>query len=168
MCSTKLLLWKYQKVQSSTADIFLGIFKFFGQTISENSFKPLIVKGFYLLRMSDDYCFRRAVQGQQSQFNRRNTATVLRTVVKSHKGLKGTKVFAVCVQEEISKISQNSQRRACAGVKLQSGIAYKKRQSKGYLVNFINKEAPAQRLLHKHLPVSFGKNMNTSTRLPLN
>ena len=44
--------------------------------------------------MSDDYCFRRAVQGQLSQCNGRNTAIILRAVVKSHKGLKGTKVFA--------------------------------------------------------------------------
>ena len=43
--------------------------------------------------MSDDYCFRRAAQGQLSQRNRRNTATVLRALVKSHNRLKGTKVF---------------------------------------------------------------------------
>ena len=41
--------------------------------------------------MSND-CFRRAVQGQLSQCNRRNT--VLRAMLKSHKGLKVTKVFA--------------------------------------------------------------------------
>ena len=41
---------------------------------------------------NDDYCFRRATQ---SQCNRRNTETVLRAVVKPHKGLKGTKVI-VC------------------------------------------------------------------------
>ena len=60
MCSTKLLLWKNQKgsthypmtlyKRDSTADVFLGIFNFFGQSISENSSKPLIVKGFYLLK----------------------------------------------------------------------------------------------------------------------
>ena len=59
------------------------------------------------------------------------------------------------VQEEISKMSKNSQGRAPAGVKLQSGIAYIKSQSKGYSVNFINKEAPTERLLHKYFLVSF-------------
>ena len=68
--------------------------------------------------MSDDYCFRRAAQRQLSQCNRRNTATVLRAVVKSHNGLKGTKVFPVGVLEEISKNYQNLQGRARAGVLL--------------------------------------------------
>ena len=66
--------------------------------------------------MSNDYCFRRAAQGKLSQRNRRNTATVLRAVVKSHNCLKGTKVFLVCALEEISKVFQNLQGRACAGV----------------------------------------------------
>ena len=67
MCSTELLLWKNQKSstrypitlfkQDSAADVFLKIFNFFGKAISKNSSKPLIVKGFYLLRMSNDYCF---------------------------------------------------------------------------------------------------------------
>ena len=35
---------------------------FFGQAISQNSSIPLILKGFYLLRMSNDYRIRRAVQ----------------------------------------------------------------------------------------------------------
>ena len=94
MCSTELDSEKIRKVRDSTADIFLGIFKFFGHTLSQNRFKPLIVKGFYLIRTSNDNCFRRAAQDQLSQCNRRNTATVLRAVVKSHKGLKRTKVFA--------------------------------------------------------------------------
>ena len=102
MCSTELLLWKNQKgsnrypmiLYDSTADIFLWIFKFFSdKLISQNSSKPLIVRSFYLLRMSDDYCFRRAAQRQLSQCNRRNTAIILRAVVKSHNGLKETKVF---------------------------------------------------------------------------
>ena len=68
MCSTELLLWKNQKgttcypmalfKRDSTAEIFLETFIFFGQAISKSSSKPLIVKGFYLLRMSNDYCFR--------------------------------------------------------------------------------------------------------------
>ena len=67
---------------------------FFGPAVSQNSTKPLIVKGFYLLRISNDYCFRKAGQGKLSQQNRRNTAAVLRAVVKSHNRLKETKVFA--------------------------------------------------------------------------
>ena len=71
---------KTRKVRNSTADIFLEIFKLFGKAVSQSSFKLLIVKGFYLLRMSGDYYFRRAVQRQLQQYNRRNTATVLKTV----------------------------------------------------------------------------------------
>ena len=41
--------------------------------------------------MSNYYFFCRAAQGQLSQFNKENN--VLRAVVKSHKCLKGTKVF---------------------------------------------------------------------------
>ena len=44
--------------------------------------------------MSNDYCFCSVVQGQLSQCNRRNTAIVLRALVKSHKVLNGAKVFA--------------------------------------------------------------------------
>ena len=68
MCSTELLLWKNQKSSTcypitlfkwdSIAEIFLEIFNFFGQPFSRNSSKPLIVKDFYLLRMSNYYCFR--------------------------------------------------------------------------------------------------------------
>ena len=103
---------------------------FFGQAISQNSSKPLIVKGFYLLRMSDDYCFRRAAQGQLSQRNRRNTATVLRAVVKSHNRLKGTKVFACgCSGRNLKNLSKFAGKSPCWGpfiVKLQPVIAYKR------------------------------------------
>ena len=128
MCSRELLLWKNQKgstcypttlyKRNSTTDIFLrNIQLSFGQAISQNSSKPLIVKGFYLLRMSNDCCFYRAEQGQLSQCNRRNTATVLRAVVKSHQGLKETKPFS-CILKQTSKISQNLQGRDRAGVLL--------------------------------------------------
>ena len=40
----------------STTDV-TDIFNFFEQAISNNSSKLLIVKSFYLLRMSNDYCF---------------------------------------------------------------------------------------------------------------
>ena len=80
--------------RDSTANIFLGIFNFFfGQAISQNSPKALIVKGFNLLKISNDYCFLRATQGQLSQCNRKNT--ILRAVIKSHEGLKGTKKITI-------------------------------------------------------------------------
>ena len=47
-----------------------------------------------LLRMSTDFCFRRAAQGQLSQYNSRNIAAVLRGVVKYDEGLQGAKMFA--------------------------------------------------------------------------
>ena len=68
--------------------------------------------------MSDDCCFRRAVKEQLSQCKRRNTATALRTVVKSHKGLKGKKVFVYGCSGRNLKNFSNSQGRAHAGVKL--------------------------------------------------
>ena len=80
--------------RESTANIFLGIFRFFfGQAISQNSSKPVIVKGFYLFIEPNNYCFCRAAHRYLSQCNLRNTVTVLRTVVKSQEGLKGTRFF---------------------------------------------------------------------------
>ena len=80
--------------------------------------------------MSDDYCFRRAAQRQLSQCNRRNTATVLRAVVKSHNGLKGTKVFACgCSGRNLKNLSKFAGKSPCWGpfiVKLQPVIAYKR------------------------------------------
>ena len=52
----------------------------------------MIVKDFSSLKISNNYCFRKAAQGQLSQCNKRNT--VLRGVLKSHKNLNRTKVFA--------------------------------------------------------------------------
>ena len=66
MCCTECYSGKIRKVRIVTPwlyikglhQIFHGIFNtFFGQAIS-HSFRPLISKGFYLLRMSNDYCFR--------------------------------------------------------------------------------------------------------------
>ena len=71
--------------------------------------------------MSDDYCFRRAAQGQPSQRNRRNTATVFRAVVKSHNRLKAIKVIACeCSKRNLKNfcIVKNLQGRARAGVLL--------------------------------------------------
>ena len=98
---------------------------FFGQAVSQNSSKPLIVKGFYLLRMSSDFCFRRAAQGKLSQRNRRNTATVLRAMVKSHNCLKGTKVFACKSSGKNLKIfSKSAGKSPSFIVNLQPVIAY--------------------------------------------
>ena len=105
---------------------------FFGQAISQNSSKPLILKSFYWFRMSDYYCFRRAAQGRLSQCNRRNTATDLGAVEKSHNGLKGTKVFAYGCSGRNFKLKNFSKfagKSLCWGpfiVKLQSVIAYKR------------------------------------------
>ena len=69
-----------------------------------------------MLRTSNDCCFSRAAHGQLLQCNRKNAATVLRVVVKSHKGLKGTKVFAFGCSGRNLKISRHLQGRVCAGV----------------------------------------------------
>ena len=141
------------------------------ELISQNSSKPPIVKSFYLLRMSNDYCFRRAAQKQLSQCNRRITATVLRAVVKSHNGLKGTKVFACgCSGRNLKNLSKFAGKSRCWGpfiVKLQPVIAYKRLLGQLY---------QKKRRLHRDSFTStsckfWKKNMNmtinTSTRLPL-
>ena len=144
---------------------------FFGQVISQNSSKPLIVKGFYLLRMSNDYCFRRAAQGKLSQRNWRNTATVLRAVVKSHNCLKGTKVFACgcCLWKKSQKVFKICRKEPVLGsfiAKLQPVIAYKR-----LLGQLYQKRDAYTETLTQLLSVNFEKNMNTtintSERLPL-
>ena len=136
---------------------------FFGQAISQNSSKPLIVKSFYLLRMSNDYCFRRAAQKQLSQCNRRITATVLRAVVKSHNGLKGTKVFACgCSGRNLKNLSKFAGKSRCWGpfiVKLQPVIAYKR-----LLGQLYQKRDAYTETLTQLLSVNFEKNMNTTIK----
>ena len=95
--------------RDSTADIFHGIFNiFFGQAISHSS-EPLIA------------------QGQLSYCNGRNT--VMTAVVKSHKGLKGTKDTTLTSLEAASRSSRldvfckkgvlrNSQENTCARVSI--------------------------------------------------
>ena len=128
--------------------------EYYGQGVSQNSSKPLIVKWFYLLRMSNDYCFHRSAHGQLSQRNRRNTATVLRVVVKSHEGLKRTKVFACgCSGRNLKNFSTfagENLGRSPFTLKLQPAIPYKKIQSKDYS---IYTETPTQ-----VLSVNFEKN----------
>ena len=83
-----------------------------------------------MLRISGYYYFFRVAQGQLSQCNKRNTATYLRAVVKSHNDLKETKVFTsgYCGKnlKNFSKIVGKS---PCWGpfiVKLQPVIVYKR------------------------------------------
>ena len=94
--------------------------------------------------MSNDCCFRRAAQGQLPQRSRRNIVTVLRTVVKSHKGLKGTKVFACgCFGRNLKNFSKFAGKSTCWSpfiVKFRPVIAFKKKkQGKDYSVNYIKK-----------------------------
>ena len=63
----------------------------------------------------------------------------MRAVVKSHKDLKGTKVFAFGRSVRNLKNLQEPLLESFIPVMLQSGIAYKKNQSKGYFGNFIKK-----------------------------
>ena len=93
MSFTELLLWKNQKgltyylmtlyKRDSTADIFLKTFKFFFDNVFYKTALTTNCKGFLFVRISNDYCFRRVAQGQQLQCYKRNTAIVLRAVVKS-------------------------------------------------------------------------------------
>ena len=107
--------------------------------------------------MSDDYCFCRAMQRQLSQCNRRNTATVLRAVAKSHNGLKGTKVFACeCSGRNLKSFSKSAGKSPCWGpflVKLQPVIAYKR-----LLGQLYQKGDAYTETLSEALPVSFEKN----------
>ena len=67
--STGLLPWKNQKgLTCYPVTLCKGIVKFLSDKLFR---KTLIVKGFYLLRMSDDYCFRRAAKGQRSSHNKK-------------------------------------------------------------------------------------------------
>ena len=114
-------------------------------------------KGFFcLFRMTNDCCFRWAAQGQLPQCNRRNIVTVLRTVVKSHKGLKGTKVFACgCFGRNIKK-------------KLRPVIAFKKSKVKITQSNLSKRDAYTKSLIQL-FSVNFEKNYENdySARLPL-
>ena len=169
MRSTELLLWKNQKYwtlysiilykRDSTADIFWWIFNFFWTNNSQKSSKARILKGFYWRKMSDYYCFCRSAQGQLSQCNRRNTATVLRAVVKSHSGLKGTKVFACeCSGRnfKLKNFSKFAGKSSCWGpfiLQLQLVIAFVRLLGQLYQKNDAYTET-----LTQVLPVNFEKN----------
>ena len=79
MCPTELILLKNQKgstcylmtfyKRDSASDIFLEFSKIFRTSHFTKQLQTTdcTVKGFYLLRMSSNYCFRRAAKGQLSQ-----------------------------------------------------------------------------------------------------
>ena len=146
-------------------------FQFFsGQAVSQNGSKSLIVKGFYLLRMSNDYYFRRTAEGRLSQRNRRNTATVLRAAVKSHNRLKERKLFACGWSgRNLKSFSRFTGKSPCWGPftgKLLPVIAYKR-----LLGQLYQKRDAYTETLTQVLSVNLEKNMNTtittSARLPL-
>ena len=102
-------------------------------------------------------------KGKLSQCNRRNTAIILRALVKSHNGLEGTKVFACGCSGEISIIYQSLQGRARAGVLLfQPVIAYKR-----LLGQLYQKRNAYTETFSQALPVNFEKNYEHGQRLPL-
>ena len=98
--STGLLPWKNEEgLTCYPVTLYKGIVKFLPDKLFRQT---LIVKDFYLLRMSDDYCFRRAAKGQRSSHNKKKTATA--SPVKSHNRPKGTKVFACgCSRRNLKK-----------------------------------------------------------------
>ena len=145
---------------------------FFRQVISQNGSKPLIVKGFCFFRMPNDCCFRWDAQVQLPQCNSRNIVTVLRTVVKSHKGLKGTKVFACrCFGRNLknfSKFAGKSPWWSPFIVKLRPVIAFKKNVVKITRSNWSKRDAYTETLTQV-FSVNFEKNYehDYSARLPL-
>ena len=108
----------------------MNIHFFFGTSYFTKQLQTTDHKGFYLLRISGSYYFFRIAQGQLPQCNRRNTATVLRAVVKSHNDLQETKVFASGYSgKNLKNFSQFVGKSPCSGpfiVKLQPVIVYKR------------------------------------------
>ena len=102
--------------------------------------------------------------------NRRNVATVLRVMVKSHNRLNGTKAFACgCSGRNLNFFSKFAVKSPCWGpliIKLQHVMAYKR-----LLGQLSQKRDAYTETLAQLLSVNFEKNMNTiintSSRLPL-
>ena len=94
----------------------------------QNSTKPLIVKGFYLLRISDDYCFRRAAQGQLSQ--REKCCNSFESYGKISSSSKRNKSVCRWVfwkkSQDFSKFAVKSPCQGLFIVKLQHVMAYKR------------------------------------------
>ena len=91
------------------------------------------------------------------------TATILRAVIKSHKGLKGAKVFACGYSWRNIKIfSKFTGKSPCWSKVAAWKSLFLKSRNKDYSVNINKTEAPTLRLLHKYLPVNFENIMNTN------
>ena len=122
--------------------------------------------------MSNDCCFRRAAQGQLPQCSRRNIVTVLRTVVKPHKGLKGTKVFACeCFGRNLKNFSKFARKSPWWNLfilKLGPVIAFKKTRLKITRSN-LSKRDPCTETLTQIFSADFEKKYehDYSARLPL-
>ena len=146
---------------------------FFRETISQNSSKPLIVKGFCLFRIPNNCCFRWAAQGQLPQCNRRNTVTVVRTVVKPHKGLKEIKVFVCgCFRRNLNNFSKFAGKSPWWSpfiVKLRHVIAFKKKNKVKITRSNLSKRDAYTETLTQVFSVNFEKNYehDYSARLPL-
>ena len=110
--------------------------------------------------MSNDCCFRRDAQGQLLQCNRRNTVTVLKTLVKSPKGLNGTKVFACgCFRRNLKNFSKSEGKSPCWSpftVKLRPVIAFKKNKVK-ITRSTLSKRDPYTETFTQVLTVNFEK-----------
>ena len=116
---------------SRSVSVFLWIFNFFQTSYFTKQLQNTDCKElFSLFRMPNGCCFRWATQGQLRQCNRRNIVTVFRTVVKSHKGVKGTKVFACgCFGRNLKKFPKFAGKSPWWSpfiVKLRPVIAFKK------------------------------------------
>ena len=78
---------------NSTTNGFWSKFQlFFGTDISQT--RRLHIRNLYLFSKPNSYSCGRALQGELSKFTWRNTATAFKTMIESHKDLKGTEVFA--------------------------------------------------------------------------
>ena len=133
---------------------FLFRTSYFTKQLQTNDYKGLLFA--YNVNMIIVFVGLHAL-GQLSQCNRRNTATVLRAVVKSHNGLKGTKVFACgCSGRNLKNLSKFAGKSPCWGpfiVKLQPVIAYKRLIGQLY-----QKRDAYMETLSQALPVNFEKN----------
>ena len=128
MCTTRLLLWKNQKgstcypmildKRDSTADIFLWISNFFFlESYFTKQLQTTVLKDFYLLRMSDDHCFRRAAQGQLSQ--REECCNCFESIGKISQSSKRNKSICLWIFWKKSQFFvQNLQGRARVGILL--------------------------------------------------
>ena len=146
----------YDFINGTPPLTYSGYSDFFGANYFTKQLQTTDCKGFFICLECHDYYFRRAAQRQLSQCNSRNTATVLRAVVKSHNGLKGTKVFACgCSGRNLKNLSKFAGKSPCWDpfiVKLQPVIAYKR-----FLGQLYQKRNAYTETLSQALPVNLEK-----------